>query len=281
MSTSNTGTVTPEERIWNLLSSKVKNSSGNTNLYGVAGIMGNMMAESALNPINLQNTFEKKLGMNDTEYTAAVDNKTYTQDQFIHDGAGYGLAQWTWWSRKRNLLNYARDKGVSIGDLDMQVEFLCQELSTQYTGVWSTCCNSTSIKEISNMILHQFERPAGHNGDMKDFHEKKRYEYSVGIYERHCNACIHTDTVLQDAADSTCFLDGYTGDKVCIKCGQTVQYGELVPVKEHEFVNGTCVRCGTKQSSNQTNRNGDSIDRAYLVDVLELLKDLLERGEQS
>ena len=89
---------------------------------GAADMMGNLFAESALSPINLQNTYEKKLGYSDSAYTIAVDNGTYTN--FIKDSAGYGLAQWTFWSRKQNLLNYAKSKGVSIGDLNMQLEFL-------------------------------------------------------------------------------------------------------------------------------------------------------------
>lgn len=280
MSTSNTGTVTREERIWNLLSKKVKDASGNTNPYGVAGIMGNMMAESSLNPTNLQNTFEKSLKMTDSEYTAAVDNKTYSRDQFIYDKAGYGLVQWTWWSLKRDLIDFARKQSASIGDLDMQVEFLCHQLSTSFKEVWSTCCNSTDIREISNKVLHGFEKPAGHNGDMQDFHETKRYEYSVGIYERHCNSCIHTDIVLQDVISSTCFSDGYTGDKVCSKCGQTVEYGKLVPIQEHQFVDGKCTRCGTEESKSPV-IDDDFIAREYLVEILELLRDLLERGEES
>ena len=36
---------------------------------GTAGIMGNLYAESGLSPINLQNTYNKKLGYTDEEYT--------------------------------------------------------------------------------------------------------------------------------------------------------------------------------------------------------------------
>jgi len=60
--------------------------------------MGNLYYESSLNSKNLQGTYEKKLNMTDESYTKAVDNKTYTN--FIKDSAGYGLAQWTYWSRK-------------------------------------------------------------------------------------------------------------------------------------------------------------------------------------
>ena len=37
---------------------------------GVAGLLGNLWAESGLNPKNLQNTFNKALNMTDEEYTS-------------------------------------------------------------------------------------------------------------------------------------------------------------------------------------------------------------------
>lgn len=61
--------------------------------YGIAGLMGNLFAESGLNPRNLQNSYENVLGMNDNAYVAAVDNGTYIN--FVQDKAGFGLAQWT------------------------------------------------------------------------------------------------------------------------------------------------------------------------------------------
>ena len=59
-----------------------------------------------MKPKNLQNSYESKLGFTDDTYTAAVDNGSY--GNFVKDSAGYGLAQWTYWSRKENLLNFAR-----------------------------------------------------------------------------------------------------------------------------------------------------------------------------
>ena len=94
--------------------------------YAIAGLMGNLYIESALRPNNLQNSFEKKLGMTDNGYTNAVNSGKYTN--FIHDKAGYGLAQWTWWSRKQALLYFAQRNKSSIDDLDMQLSFLWEEL---------------------------------------------------------------------------------------------------------------------------------------------------------
>lgn len=140
-----------EQRIWNFLLDAIGNQ------FGVAGLMGNLQAESGLNPINVENQYEKKLGMNDSQYTAAVDNGTYTN--FINDAAGYGLAQWTYWSRKQNLYQYAKQSGTSIGDLQMQLEYLIRELRG-YTTVWNTLLTAKSVKEASDVVLVQFERPA-------------------------------------------------------------------------------------------------------------------------
>ena len=54
-----------ESRIWGFLIDKIGNP------FGAAGMMGNLMAESGLNPINLQNTFERKLGYTDETYSGS------------------------------------------------------------------------------------------------------------------------------------------------------------------------------------------------------------------
>ena len=71
-----------EEKIWNYLLNNIGNK------FGTAGLMGNLYAESGLQPNNMENAYEKKLGYNDSSYTNAVDNGTYTN--FVHDACGYG-----------------------------------------------------------------------------------------------------------------------------------------------------------------------------------------------
>lgn len=143
---------TNEEKIWNYLISQGLTEAG------TAGLMGNLYSESALQPTNLQNSYEKKLGFTDTTYTAAVDNGTYTG--FVNDAAGYGLAQWTYWSRKEALLNYAKARGKSVGDLETQLGYLMQELEHDYKAVLSTLKSTGSVKAASNVVLLKFERPA-------------------------------------------------------------------------------------------------------------------------
>lgn len=138
--------------IWDFLMEKIGNP------YGVAGIMGNMFCESGLRSINLQNSYEHSLGYSDEEYTNAVDNGNYTR--FSKDSAGYGLVQWTSGGRKAGLYKYAKETNRSIGDLDMQLEYLWYELITDYPNLTSQLQNASSIREASTAFLVKFERPA-------------------------------------------------------------------------------------------------------------------------
>ncbi len=140
------------ERIINFLRSKGLND------FGIAGVLGNMFAESGLNPRNLQNAYEKKLGMTDEQYTNAVDNGTYTN--FVYDKAGYGFFQLTYWSRKQNFLNFAKERKTSIGDEETQLEFFYQELCTSYPAVLAILKSATSVLQASNAMLLNYERPA-------------------------------------------------------------------------------------------------------------------------
>lgn len=171
-----------EKTIWDYLMGKIGNA------YGVAGLMGNLYAESALKPTNLQNVYESKLGYTDASYTAAVDNGSYTN--FVKDAAGYGLAQWTYWSRKQNLLNYAKSVGKSIGNLDMQLGFLWKELSESYTGVLATLKSAKSVREASNAVLLKFERPANTGESV----QAKRAEYGQKYYDKYAGTSASATT---------------------------------------------------------------------------------------
>jgi len=131
---------------------------------GAAGSLGNQDKESGLKPTNLQNGFENKppktggVGYTDATYTAAVDSGAYTG--FVDDRAGYGIAQWTHPSRKAALLTYAKSLRKSIGDLEMQSDFYIKELKESYPAVWKVLTTTTSVREASNAVMLDFERPA-------------------------------------------------------------------------------------------------------------------------
>lgn len=201
-----------EKQIWDFLYSKIGNK------YGVAGLMGNLYAESGLSPTNMENAYENRLGYNDTTYTNAVDAGSYTN--FVHDACGYGLAQWTYYSRKQGLLNYAKSKGVSIGNLNMQLEYLYQELQQSYPGVLNILKNAVSILQASNSVLFDFENPA----NQSTYVQNQRAEYGQTYYNKYVGTI---DVVVSESLtnDNTyTVVAGDTLSGIASKFGTTANY---------------------------------------------------------
>lgn len=168
--TLSTGSKDDEKKLWDFLLAKIGNE------YGVAGLMGNLYAESALRSNNLQQTYEQSLGYTDDSYTRAVDSGEY--DNFVKDSAGYGLAQWTYWSRKQGLLEYAQSIGKSIGDFEMQMEYLMKELETTHKATLKALQSAQSVIEASNYVLIHFEAPANQSEAV----QAKRASYGEKYY---------------------------------------------------------------------------------------------------
>ena len=164
-----------EKIIWN----KLKDFLGND--YGVAGLMGNLYAESGLRTNNLEDTANARKGISDEAYTDAVNNGSYSEDSFALDAAGYGLAQWTYTSRKRNLYRMAKSYGRRIDDLELQLTYLCHELQDDFPDVLHTLMNAWSIREASNAVLFQFENPA----DQSVAVQNQRESYGKVYYDKY------------------------------------------------------------------------------------------------
>ena len=166
-------TASDAKSIWDKLLAFIGNP------YGVAGVMGNMQAESGLRSNNLQNTYEKSLGLSDEAYTKAVDDGSYTN--FVKDKAGYGLVQWTFWSLKKGLLNYARSVSKSIDDWQMQVDFFLKEMAEDYPAILKVLKNAASVREASDAVLLKFERPADQGTSVQE----KRAAFGQSFFDKY------------------------------------------------------------------------------------------------
>lgn len=166
---------TVQERVWNFLKSK-----GLTDI-AAAGVMGNIQAESGFNPNNLQNSYNKKLGITDAEYVQRVDSGKITRSEFISSAhGGFGFCQWTYKTRKAGLYDYAKKLGKSIGDEEMQLGFLWVELSGGYKGVLNAINAAKTVKEASDIVITKFERPA----DQSNTALNTRAKYSQEHYDK-------------------------------------------------------------------------------------------------
>lgn len=169
-----------EEIIWNFFKSKGLND------YACAGIVGNAYAESGCEANNLENMYQQRFGMSDNEYMNAVDNGTYTN--FVHDCAGWGIFQFTYFTLKQGLLDYARQTNRSIGDINMQLEYSWLLFEKNYSGMLKKLRSATSVLQASNAVLLDFERPA----DQSAAAQQKRASLGQQFYDKYAGKKVET-----------------------------------------------------------------------------------------
>ena len=154
----------------------------------LAGALGNLGFESGgLYTNNLQNTYETAFGETDESYTNKVNAGTWVSPggkDFIHDSAGYGLAQWTYYSRKESLYNKHINYGKGIDDIGIQVELLREEMSGSWSNPsWKPAFDSCGSGEDGVMIAtkaycHGYECPEDPEGSMQ-----ARINRALGYYQ--------------------------------------------------------------------------------------------------
>lgn len=124
---------------------------------GACAMLGNMQCESGLKANIAQRGLTK---LTDAQYTKLFDANP---ERCISDGVGYGLCQWTYPQRKRNLRQFARNWGVSVGAEDMQTAFAVEELKTEYAALWEYLCETDDLYTAAERICKEYERPAVNN----------------------------------------------------------------------------------------------------------------------
>jgi hypothetical protein len=165
------------QQIWDELMVHINNE------YGVAGLMGNLLAESGLIPFRLQGDFTSGYTTS-LQYTADVDTGDISETSFVNDSQGYGLAQWTFYTRKQALYNMKTTMNVSIGNLNLALSYLMYEMNNTYPTVLNVLINAISIREASDTVLHDFENPA----DQSEAVEIYRASLGQQIYDTYHNS---------------------------------------------------------------------------------------------
>ncbi|MEP7022430.1 MAG: phage tail tip lysozyme [Actinomycetota bacterium] len=109
---------------------------GSTSLTAVqaAGLEGNLMVESGLNP--------------------GIKQKSCAS-------CGYGIAQWTvGGSRYANLVKFAKTLGLPVNNLSAQLQFVWSELTSNSGYGLAALKKCTTTKCATNAVMTKYERPA-------------------------------------------------------------------------------------------------------------------------
>ena len=141
-----------EKTVWNYLIKQGFTQAG------AAGLMGNLKADSSVRSILYEESYKKKLGWSNQEYVDKVNNGEYSENDFVNDKIGFGLAQWTYPTRKKALYDNCKGK---MGNLKCQLEYLVDELKNDYSEVNELLKSSNNIRECTIKVLTDFENPKG------------------------------------------------------------------------------------------------------------------------
>jgi hypothetical protein len=106
---------------------------------GAAAIMGNINAESGFDPAVFEGGADS--GGNPV------------------DGVGFGLIQWTFTSRQAPLVALAKKAGVKPTDVDIQLQYVMQELKDSYQSVYDVLKNSTDVANATEVFMKDYEAP--------------------------------------------------------------------------------------------------------------------------
>lgn len=167
-------------------------------LVQAAGIIGNWQEESGLDPHSVE------------PFPTTTDDPNYRPTP----GVGFGLAQWTYYSRQDKMYAYHQETGRSMVDLSFQLDWFWKEFNEDYTGGVVTLKEQTTVSDAAVDFHSSFE---GSRDDASQIQERvhsgeKYYEQyksviadgsgssSSGTSSASCNA---------NSGQASNFVDGF------------------------------------------------------------------------
>ena len=143
------------------------------------GFLGNWACESGNEPFRLQGDFSPYRTASKA-YVQGITAGSISRDQFAHDQKGFGLAQWTYFSRKYALYDFWKANGTALDDADMQTKFAMHELRTDYRALYEFLQSTNDVFTATSRICREYERPAVNNIDAR-FAAANRIKYEIDL----------------------------------------------------------------------------------------------------
>lgn len=134
---------------------------------GALGVLGNWECESNCEPYRVQGDFSSSRRASHL-YVQSVECRELSKDQFSNDAKGFGLAQWTYCSRKEELYDYwQKNKLANLDTTELQVDFAVKEFKRDFSKDWQLLCSTVDIREAADAVCARFENPQIHNVDAR------------------------------------------------------------------------------------------------------------------
>lgn len=137
----------------------------------IAAIMGNWVCESGCNPRRVQCGYGYCRDADGNGIQDCEEQDNYPPELIDNKNAGYGLAQWTYPTRARALVNFASEQGKPSGDAAVQVAFFANEFRHARVNFEAI----DDVEEACRWFHDVYERSAdGAEGIAKRVSEAKR-----------------------------------------------------------------------------------------------------------
>lgn len=143
------------------------------------GFLGNWACESGNEPFRVQGDFSPYRTASKA-YVAGITSGSISRDQFAHDQKGFGLAQWTYFSRKYALYDFWKASGKALDSAEMQTDFAMKELREDYRALLDFLKSTNDVFTACSRICREYERPAVNNIDAR-FQAANRIKYEIDL----------------------------------------------------------------------------------------------------
>ena len=136
---------TNRDKIYNYLTGMGFSSAG------AAAVMGNLRQESGFSANNVQDG----MGYSDEDYVADIKSGKISREEFMNDGRGFGIAQWTYPARKAKL--YDKLGAQNIDSLEGQLDFMYNEMGEDLRNSMKT---ADDVNSATTKFHNVYERSA-------------------------------------------------------------------------------------------------------------------------
>ena len=162
-----------KQKIYNLL-----RKAGMTEA-GALGVLGNWECESNCEPGRVQGDFSPFRTVSKAYVQGLVSGKT-SMASFSRDQRGFGLAQWTYFSRKEEMYHEWKTSGLAIDSVEFQVGFALKEFQRDFPNDLQTLKTTNDIYTACQVVCARFENPAVHNVGAR-FEAAKKIQHQINL----------------------------------------------------------------------------------------------------
>ena len=131
------------------------------------GTEANLQAESGLEANRVEGDFSSFRTLSKS-YVQRIKSNEIDRDGFARHGRGFGLAQWTYYTRRYALWDFWKQSGREIDDPVMQAQFVVAEMKKDYRNLWTELCRQgNDLYTCTKLVCTEYERPAHNNIDQR------------------------------------------------------------------------------------------------------------------